>query len=459
MTLFEVPVDALRPYGSPQGDVTAGWDEAVEADETAPFVEFKKFDESRVVRDRRGRFADKVDVDPFDTLKDLGVDVSGLDGVVSSKRRRRLAQTVVDVMEDYPVLKGALKEVSLGDLQAQSALGLTEPILPYGDFERPEGWRVVLDREFMNWPTKRFWDEMTTPMATYFHASVERQPEMVLIHELGHAVHMESQHVLDFPTVEKFQKAARRWPEIDYSTLVEAVDVEPPSLYANANPAEFAAELFLATRNFRDEYSAPQLKAWDDYLDAIEGHRPHAVSTKAFTSWHDARIVCDFGFFDVEAKDLVRTAAGARRYGQPVGSVIVRDPVKVDVAAWDQVRAHARDKLAALPPPDPAAIEKHTALAERIARGEVRAGGELRGNSTDRRRSRENLFKEFGGLQRGFVPCVYCGLPLSANGEGHPQLTRDKLRVFRDGGGYQLFNLVPACAACNAHRNDAPPDL
>lgn len=192
-----------------------------------------------------------------------------------------------------------------------------------------------------------------------------------------------------------------------------------------------------------------------------------------------ARAAWSAALLELKGLRRVRTPAGARKYGQPIGTVIIPDfvPDLPELSSFthlrqpnqpgtrnddnrapvspglDAARARAQAKLDALPPIDPELVAKRDLEAARIARGELRAGGEHSGNSFSRRRSRANLFREFGGAELGHAPCVHCGLPLHhEEGHGLPVLTRDKLRTFRDGGGYQLPNLVPACASCNASR-------
>jgi GNAT superfamily N-acetyltransferase/2'-5' RNA ligase len=167
-------------------------------------------------------------------------------------------------------------------------------------------------------------------------------------------------------------------------------------------------------------------------------------------------------YLTVPGVRFVRTAEGARHYGQGIGSRIEADEPGTAAPSPGLTRARqiARAKYRALPPIDPALVQRRTEEAARIKAGKLRAGGEHRGNSRDRARSRLNLFREFGGEELGHVPCVHCGLALHhENGHDLPVLVRDKLRTFRDGGGYQLKNLVPSCGPCNASRGAKTPRL
>jgi hypothetical protein len=124
----------------------------------------------------------------------------------------------------------------------------------------------------------------------------------------------------------------------------------------------------------------------------------------------------------------------------------------------------ARSKVRDAPTPTQEQVVKARAELEKAKRGEGRAGGEARGGSAaSRRKQRENLFNEFGGDKRGYVPCHGCGLKMhyadpgsAANPKGYARLERGKIFVKCQGGGYQLPNLLPECFGCNRHRGDTP---
>lgn len=100
--------------------------------------------------------------------------------------------------------------------------------------------------------------------------------------------------------------------------------------------------------------------------------------------------------------------------------------------------------------------------------GTSRQGGEKRGNSADRKRSRENLVRFWG--DGATVDCVYCGATLRnmSNDEvkaynaanGRPFGTTPPMHVTRDridpNGSYTMQNLVPACFTCNNAATDTP---
>lgn len=122
---------------------------------------------------------------------------------------------------------------------------------------------------------------------------------------------------------------------------------------------------------------------------------------------------------------------------------------------WDKARAQAKKKIADAPVPSQAAVDK----ALRDLETASRAGGESRGgNSRDRRNQRRNLFKEFGGEEKGYVVCHGSGVKLhwsrdpKENPNGYPVLTRGKIFVKKQGGAYRLSNLLPEFLAYNQWR-------
>lgn len=124
-------------------------------------------------------------------------------------------------------------------------------------------------------------------------------------------------------------------------------------------------------------------------------------------------------------------------------------------------RAKAKIKNAPIPSPEAVAKARNElALAKE---GKARAGGENRGGgSKDRARQRENLFKEFGGEEKGYVVCPWTGIKMhhssdpAVNPKGYPKFERGKIFVKHQGGGYQLANLIPESYEANRSRNDIP---
>lgn len=124
-------------------------------------------------------------------------------------------------------------------------------------------------------------------------------------------------------------------------------------------------------------------------------------------------------------------------------------------------RNRALAKIAAAPRPSKLAVENARLELEAAKRGEGRAGGESRGGgSAERRRQRQNLFKEWGGEERGYVVCPWTGIKMhwsndpKENPRGHPVFERGKVFVKCQGGGYQLPNLIPESFTANRARND-----
>lgn len=128
----------------------------------------------------------------------------------------------------------------------------------------------------------------------------------------------------------------------------------------------------------------------------------------------------------------------------------------------EEARQFAAEKIKNAPVPSEAAVTKARAELAAAQRGEGRAGGEARGGSAaDRRRQRQNLFREQGGEERGHICCHGCGIKMHwadpgspDNPEGHARFERGKIFVKAQGGGYQLPNLLAECFACNRSRND-----
>lgn len=129
-------------------------------------------------------------------------------------------------------------------------------------------------------------------------------------------------------------------------------------------------------------------------------------------------------------------------------------------AEYAAARKQAKAKIAAAPVPTPEAVAKAREELERAKRGEGRAGGDSRGGSAaSRRQQRQNLFREFGGEKRGYCVCHGCGLKIHAdedNEGGFARLERGKIFTKKQGGGYQLPNLLPECFGCNRSRSDTP---
>jgi hypothetical protein len=62
---------------------------------------------------------------------------------------------------------------------------------------------------------------------------------------------------------------------------------------------------------------------------------------------------------------------------------------------------------------------------------------------------RGDVFAEFGGTTRGYVPCVHCGLRLGATRDsGLAVLVPEPIIAWSAGGTLNVANLLPSCAGC-----------
>lgn len=158
-------------------------------------------------------------------------------------------------------------------------------------------------------------------------------------------------------------------------------------------------------------------------------------------------------------KDSTENAFCPGEYRDPTCSPGGGKAPKAEIAAS---RKQAEAKIADAPVPSKEAVNKARAEIEKYNRGEgTRPGGESRGGSSaDRRRQRENLFKEWGGEDKGYIVCPWTGIKMhwtddpKKNPDGHPKFERGKIFTKCQGGGYQLTNLIPESFAANRARND-----
>lgn len=94
------------------------------------------------------------------------------------------------------------------------------------------------------------------------------------------------------------------------------------------------------------------------------------------------------------------------------------------------------------------------AEARRLATARRRTAPAATGPGTlppvrQRRAMRETVFADFGGMSRGYVPCVHCSLKLSADpGSGLALLVPEPIVPWSAGGTLAAGNLVPACPSC-----------
>jgi 5-methylcytosine-specific restriction endonuclease McrA len=81
----------------------------------------------------------------------------------------------------------------------------------------------------------------------------------------------------------------------------------------------------------------------------------------------------------------------------------------------------------------------------------MRAGGELRGNSRDRRARRIKLLRVYGNGTS--APCVHCGTLVD-----YDSLEVDKIIPGPMGGRYVWDNVHVSCMPCNRTRSDNTTD-
>jgi 5-methylcytosine-specific restriction endonuclease McrA len=77
----------------------------------------------------------------------------------------------------------------------------------------------------------------------------------------------------------------------------------------------------------------------------------------------------------------------------------------------------------------------------------MRAGGELRGNSKDRRARRNKLLRVYGDGQ--FAPCIHDGVLVD-----YDSMEVDKIIPGSIGGRYVWDNIHVSCQPCNRARSD-----
>lgn len=122
-------------------------------------------------------------------------------------------------------------------------------------------------------------------------------------------------------------------------------------------------------------------------------------------------------------------------------------------------RKLARKKVKEAPVPPPEKVKKMRAALE-AAKSGGRPGGDARGSAASRRQRRRNLFTEWGGDDRGYIACPWTGVKMhwssdpAENPKGYVVFEQGKIFVARQGGGYQLPNLIPENPQWNASRND-----
>ncbi len=120
----------------------------------------------------------------------------------------------------------------------------------------------------------------------------------------------------------------------------------------------------------------------------------------------------------------------------------------------------ATAKVKSAPVPTKTEVDAGREDLRKARLGLIRAGGEKRGNSNDRKVRAKSLFREFGGDERGYVVCPWTGLKMhwsndpKDNPNGYPRFEQGKIFTACQGGRYKLANLIPESFEANRSRND-----
>lgn len=169
-------------------------------------------------------------------------------------------------------------------------------------------------------------------------------------------------------------------------------------------------------------------------------------------------------------------AWGPKKKGQAFRRANVkRKPGQVEVI--DYVSAGELNKIRALavkrgnelsPMPSFYDIRDNKRLQAEGGVGSTNALDTLRGNNVARGQNSWDVYIAYGGydeesgVDKGYVPCVGCGVKMSWHGnpdyEGgqYPKFEQDKIVVGAMGGSYNPQNIVPMCAGCNNQRGPKP---
>lgn len=142
----------------------------------------------------------------------------------------------------------------------------------------------------------------------------------------------------------------------------------------------------------------------------------------------------------------------------------VKRKVKIEQATPAEKKAARKKALAKIriaPVPSKDDVLKAREELRRAAEEGKRAGGESRGGGSPARRTQMfNLFKEFGGLQRGYIVDHQSGIKMhytsdkTLNPNQYPIFERGKIFTKEQGGGYQLPNIIPESFPTNRSRGN-----
>ncbi len=243
------------------------------------------------------------------------------------------------------------------------------------------------------------------------------------------------------------------WADDKSMVGAEWVDQSFVSTAVNAD----AARTFVEKKLFGDETSKQMLM----HIHAPAGTSMLGISSASsleaemlLDRGYTYRVIADRGWTNERMREIDVEVIAPPRFA-------TADVAFASDAEYQQVLEQALQKIQNSPVPSEAAITKARAELEKARAGTGRAGGESRGGSAAaRRKQRQNLFREFGGYDKGYVVCHGCGAKMHwmdigvENPFGYQRFERGKIFVKCQGGGYQLTNLLPECFACNRKRND-----
>lgn len=155
-----------------------------------------------------------------------------------------------------------------------------------------------------------------------------------------------------------------------------------------------------------------------------------------------------------DANQAVRRANVGKNKDEQIAYV---KPAELNLARKTAVE-RARKKT---PEPSYYDIRDNKRLQEAGGVGSSTDTDNLRGNSEARKRNSWAVYIAFGGYDektgkdKGYVPCVGCGVKTSWHTESKfPKFEQDKIVVGRYGGSYNPQNIVPMCAGCNNQRGN-----
>lgn len=213
------------------------------------------------------------------------------------EERDAFARAVEDFAADYPAaasqitfvkpyrLQGSLAEVVIGKALMPQGAVATEPF--YG----PQGVGIYFNPTMMRYPAHG-----DGALSVQLPPGPQRWYDTVT-HELGHVLHADWYRIESRAYQKPFAAMSRYEVELFISSMVARTpEIEPlwravagstnmPSLYGEQNPAEWFAEIFLATRRYRNTMAIPP--GWDELVAKVRQvvEQPQGELFKAGGDW------------------------------------------------------------------------------------------------------------------------------------------------------------------------------